>query len=120
VHTYARAGDDARRRCTTLQQAAALRVSRTFDCRSGGAAAARVVAAVVAGVSVCTRLLEASMSVFHDEVEIEDFEWDAALGAFVYPCPCGDRFLITKVRLVPTTTTAHWGARTDAGAPAPG
>ena len=37
------------------------------------------------------------MAVFHDEVEIEDFEWDATLEAYVYPCPCGDRFQISKV-----------------------
>ena len=39
------------------------------------------------------------MSVFHDEVEIEDFVWDDALDAYVYPCPCGDKFQITKVRM---------------------
>lgn len=33
--------------------------------------------------------------VFHDEVELEDFEWDDKLEAFTYPCPCGDQFLIT-------------------------
>jgi hypothetical protein len=38
------------------------------------------------------------MSVFHDEVEIEDFRWDDAASAYVYICPCGDTFQITKVR----------------------
>jgi hypothetical protein len=31
------------------------------------------------------------MSVFHDEVEIEDFEYDEETGVFTYPCvppPC--------------------------------
>lgn len=37
------------------------------------------------------------MAVFHDEVEIEDFEYDAESGTYSYPCPCGDRFLITRV-----------------------
>lgn len=37
------------------------------------------------------------MSVFHDEVEIEDFEYDEETETYSYPCPCGDRFLITRV-----------------------
>uniref|UniRef100_A0A3Q3FAJ1 Diphthamide biosynthesis protein 3 n=2 Tax=Kryptolebias marmoratus TaxID=37003 RepID=A0A3Q3FAJ1_KRYMA len=36
------------------------------------------------------------MSVFHDEVEIEDFEFDEETESFYFPCPCGDRFIITK------------------------
>ena len=39
------------------------------------------------------------MSVYHDEVEIEDFEYDSDTETFYYPCPCGDRFEISKVRL---------------------
>ncbi|KCV72901.1 hypothetical protein H696_00471 [Fonticula alba] len=44
------------------------------------------------------------MTVFHDEIEIEDFEWvelsgpeaeDAGGGYYEYPCPCGDTFRIT-------------------------
>lgn len=38
-----------------------------------------------------------AMSVFHDEVEIEDFEYDEETETYSYPCPCGDRFLITRV-----------------------
>ena len=38
------------------------------------------------------------MSVFHDEVEIEDFEYDPETETYYYPCPCGDQFEITKVR----------------------
>lgn len=37
------------------------------------------------------------MAVFHDEVEIEDFEYDEDEETYYYPCPCGDRFQITKV-----------------------
>ncbi|NWI70421.1 DPH3 protein, partial [Todus mexicanus] len=37
------------------------------------------------------------MSVFHDEVEIEDFEYDEETETYSYPCPCGDRFVITRV-----------------------
>lgn len=33
---------------------------------------------------------------FHEEVEIEDFEFDEELEIYHYPCPCGDRFEITK------------------------
>ena len=38
------------------------------------------------------------MSVYHDEVEIEDFEYDEDSETYFYPCPCGDRFEISKVR----------------------
>jgi diphthamide biosynthesis protein 3 len=37
------------------------------------------------------------MSVYHDEIEIEDFEYDEEEKTYYYPCPCGDRFQITKV-----------------------
>ncbi|KAM8872119.1 diphthamide biosynthesis protein 3 [Neosynchiropus ocellatus] len=36
------------------------------------------------------------MSVFHDEVEIEDFEYDEDTETYYFPCPCGDRFAVTK------------------------
>ncbi|KAK0413818.1 hypothetical protein QR680_007008 [Steinernema hermaphroditum] len=39
------------------------------------------------------------MSVFHDEVEIEDFEYDEETELYHYPCPCGDRFEISKEAL---------------------
>lgn len=38
-----------------------------------------------------------AMSVYHDEVEIEDFEYDEETETYTYPCPCGDLFQITKV-----------------------
>ena len=31
----------------------------------------------------------------HDEVEIEDMEWNEELQAFTYQCPCGDLFQIS-------------------------
>lgn len=37
------------------------------------------------------------MSIFHDEIEIEDFEYDEEEEIYHYPCPCGDRFEISKV-----------------------
>lgn len=37
------------------------------------------------------------MSIYHDEVEIEDFDYDEDDEMYYYPCPCGDRFQITKV-----------------------
>jgi diphthamide biosynthesis protein 3 len=39
------------------------------------------------------------MSVFHDEVEIEDFEFDEEEGIYYFPCPCGDRFEISLEEL---------------------
>ncbi|XP_053962388.1 diphthamide biosynthesis protein 3 [Anastrepha obliqua] len=40
------------------------------------------------------------MSVYHDEVEIEDMEYDEEEEIYYYPCPCGDRFQITKEELM--------------------
>ncbi|XP_037945224.1 DPH3 homolog [Teleopsis dalmanni] len=40
------------------------------------------------------------MSVYHDEVEIEDFEYDDNGEVYYYPCPCGDRFQISKDELI--------------------
>ena len=31
------------------------------------------------------------MAAYHDEVEIEDFEYDEEEETYYYPCPCGDR-----------------------------
>ncbi|XP_059170547.1 diphthamide biosynthesis protein 3-like [Physella acuta] len=39
------------------------------------------------------------MSVYHDEIEIEDMEYDSDTETYYYPCPCGDRFEITKEEL---------------------
>ncbi|MFH4983928.1 hypothetical protein AB6A40_010637 [Gnathostoma spinigerum] len=39
------------------------------------------------------------MAVFHDEIEIEDFEYDEDTELYTYPCPCGDRFEISKEML---------------------
>ncbi|KRY32624.1 Pyruvate dehydrogenase E1 component subunit beta, mitochondrial [Trichinella spiralis] len=39
------------------------------------------------------------MAVYHDEVEIEDFEYDSVAEVYYYPCPCGDRFEISKLEL---------------------
>lgn len=38
------------------------------------------------------------MASFYDEVEIEDMVFDEARAAYFYPCPCGDKFVITLVR----------------------
>jgi hypothetical protein len=37
------------------------------------------------------------MAVYHDEVEIEDMEYDEEAELYYYPCPCGDKFSISKV-----------------------
>ncbi|WWC70139.1 uncharacterized protein I206_104086 [Kwoniella pini CBS 10737] len=36
---------------------------------------------------------------YYDELEIEDFAWDPVAKLFHYPCPCGDRFEISKGQL---------------------
>ena len=36
------------------------------------------------------------MAVYHDEVEIEDFEYDPETETYYYPCPCGDQFEISR------------------------
>ena len=41
----------------------------------------------------------ANMGAYYDEVEIEDMAWDEEKGVFHYPCPCGDRFEITRKQL---------------------
>merc|ERR1712001_518948 len=35
------------------------------------------------------------MTVFHDEIEIEDMEFDEENQLYHYPCPCGDKFEIS-------------------------
>lgn len=35
----------------------------------------------------------------HDEVEIEDFEYDIDTDSFKYPCPCGDEFTVSRVSI---------------------
>ncbi|KAL4831925.1 hypothetical protein H8958_017513 [Nasalis larvatus] len=40
------------------------------------------------------------MAVFHDEVEIEDFQHDKDSETYFYPCPCGSNFSITKDQFV--------------------
>ncbi|WOO81192.1 Diphthamide biosynthesis protein 3 [Vanrija pseudolonga] len=36
---------------------------------------------------------------YYDELEIEDFAWDDVAKVYHYPCPCGDRFEISKAQL---------------------
>lgn len=40
------------------------------------------------------------MTVYHDEVELEDFEYDEEDGLYYYPCPCGDQFQISREELL--------------------
>lgn len=37
---------------------------------------------------------------YYDEVDIKDFEYDAANSVFTFPCPCGDQFEITVEELL--------------------
>ncbi|KAF9237790.1 zf-CSL-domain-containing protein [Melanogaster broomeanus] len=39
------------------------------------------------------------MGAYYDEIEIEDMTWDEMKGVFHYPCPCGDRFEISRKQL---------------------
>ncbi|KAJ7280170.1 zf-CSL-domain-containing protein [Mycena rebaudengoi] len=39
------------------------------------------------------------MGAYYDEIEIEDMVWDETKGVYHYPCPCGDRFEITRRQL---------------------
>lgn len=43
------------------------------------------------------RLVE--MGAYYDEIEIEDMTWDDVKKVYHYPCPCGDRFEISKAQL---------------------
>ncbi|KAH6566083.1 hypothetical protein BASA50_011049 [Batrachochytrium salamandrivorans] len=47
------------------------------------------------------------MTSFYDEIEIEDMDYDEDLSTYFYPCPCGDRFQITKADLVAGDEVAH-------------
>ena len=39
------------------------------------------------------------MGAYYDEIEIEDMTWDDVKKVYHYPCPCGDRFEISKAQL---------------------
>ncbi|GJE96076.1 zf-CSL domain-containing protein [Phanerochaete sordida] len=39
------------------------------------------------------------MGAYYDEIEIEDMAWDEVKKVFHYPCPCGDRFEISRKQL---------------------
>ncbi|KIO23121.1 hypothetical protein M407DRAFT_112993 [Tulasnella calospora MUT 4182] len=39
------------------------------------------------------------MGGYYDEIEIEDMTWDDVKKVYHYPCPCGDRFEISKAQL---------------------
>ena len=36
---------------------------------------------------------------YYDEIEIEDMTWDEEAKVYHYPCPCGDRFEISRAQL---------------------
>ncbi|KAF9496887.1 zf-CSL-domain-containing protein [Pleurotus eryngii] len=40
-----------------------------------------------------------TMGAYYDEIEIEDMAWDPEKGVYHYPCPCGDRFEISRRQL---------------------
>ena len=43
---------------------------------------------------------ESEDGIYHDEVEIEDFQYDIDSETFTYPCPCGDTFSISRVIII--------------------
>ena len=45
------------------------------------------------------RLYNLAMGAYYDEIEIEDMAWDEEKAVFHYPCPCGDRFEISRKQL---------------------
>jgi diphthamide biosynthesis protein 3 len=47
-----------------------------------------------------------NMGAYYDEIEIEDMAWDEENGVFHYPCPCGDRFEISRKQLADYEDTA--------------
>jgi diphthamide biosynthesis protein 3 len=47
------------------------------------------------------------MTSFYDEVEIEDFEYDQSQEIYFFPCPCGDKFQISKQDLIDGEEIAH-------------
>ena len=43
----------------------------------------------------------------YDEIEIEDMEYKEEEETYFYPCPCGDKFQITKDQLSMGESIAH-------------
>jgi diphthamide biosynthesis protein 3 len=37
---------------------------------------------------------------YFDEVELEDMDYDENLESYVYPCPCGDIFRLSKTDML--------------------
>lgn len=44
-------------------------------------------------------LARQKMGAYYDEIEIEDMAWDDQKRVYHYPCPCGDRFEISRQQL---------------------
>ncbi|KAI9476470.1 MAG: DPH3-like protein (CSL-type zinc finger-containing protein 2) [Benjaminiella poitrasii] len=40
------------------------------------------------------------MSSFYDEIEIEDMDYNKEEDIYTYPCPCGDKFIISTDELI--------------------
>lgn len=47
------------------------------------------------------------MTSFYDEIEIEDFDYNEEEEIYYYPCPCGDKFQISKGELRDGDEIAH-------------
>ncbi|KAI7901120.1 uncharacterized protein BX663DRAFT_514999 [Cokeromyces recurvatus] len=40
------------------------------------------------------------MNSFYDEIEIEDMDYNEEEDIYTYPCPCGDKFIISTDELI--------------------
>ncbi|KAI8902274.1 diphthamide biosynthesis protein Dph3 [Globomyces pollinis-pini] len=47
------------------------------------------------------------MTSFYDEIELEDFEYNEDEEIYYFPCPCGDKFQISREDLVNGDEVAH-------------
>lgn len=47
------------------------------------------------------------MTSFYDEIEIEDMEYNEEEEIYYFPCPCGDKFQISRNDLVNGDEIAH-------------
>lgn len=47
------------------------------------------------------------MSIYYDEIELDDLTFDPGQLLYTYPCPCGDRFIITEDDLYNGETVAR-------------
>ncbi|KAI8969080.1 hypothetical protein BDF20DRAFT_792270, partial [Mycotypha africana] len=47
------------------------------------------------------------MASFYDEIEIEDMDYNEEEDVYTYPCPCGDKFMISTDELIDGSDVAQ-------------